>query len=221
MRYKTLFAGLFFALIIFTSLTPVVAAEVITITDTPFSDSQTLNADDDPSTWEEYIVYKIYLHAGDEINIVLEVPDNCDFDLLLQNSYDPSQTIREDNPNVVAKSVTWTTGGEESITYEADDSRNYYILVLAAEGNGTYTITVNVNPVTGLNLVTIGMIGGIVAVVVVIIIFFILKKRRKAPVTPYPSYQPTYPTATKFCPYCGAQVPAEAAVCPSCGSPLD
>jgi len=226
MRQKHLCVGFVIVVIFLVLSTPFVsAATVVEITKTPYTDSRELYADNDSSTWEDYVVYKIYLDANDIIHVKLEVPEDCDFDLLLLNDYDPSQYLSENSSNVIATSTSWTIGADEYIDYQVDSSGTYYILVLAALGNGTYTLSVDVEK--RFDMMTIGLIGGVIGIIILAVAVFFFRKRRPSvgvpayPTPVAPTEAPYAAAETRFCPYCGAQVPKDASVCPSCGSPLD
>jgi len=177
----------------------------------------------------EYMWYRFWFKKGQKIVVTLEVPSTADMDLYIQtdNSLDDSNNDGylddEGEYDLLAKSTSSTFGDDERIDWEVPSTGEYFIIVSAYEGYGTYTLHVreagriNVSLLIGV-VVVIGMIG-------IVGIFALLKhtKRKKeasVPILPLPPEPQTPVENLRYCPICGSRNSEDAVYCASCGARL-
>ncbi|MDY0340173.1 MAG: cell wall-binding repeat-containing protein [Coriobacteriia bacterium] len=99
----------------------------VSIPGSPFTG--TLDEDDDMDD-----VYSVHLEAGQPITVVLEGPDDADFDLFL---YGPNTTdVGVDS----SEQSAYSSSSYEQLTYTASTAGTYYVDVYSSSGSGSYTV---------------------------------------------------------------------------------
>ena len=95
------------------------------------------------TTYGDIDVYEIYMYQDENVELTLEVPSNCDFDLVFECEYNSV------NPQAGHEDHAWGSlneelGGDEELTGEVPHEGKYYISVMTYSGSGAYTLTVDI-----------------------------------------------------------------------------
>ncbi|MHB1017726.1 MAG: cell wall-binding repeat-containing protein [Coriobacteriia bacterium] len=80
--------------------------------------------------------YSVYLDAGEFIDVSMTGPVGTDFDVYLLPTGSTSGTTMDE-----CSAGSWSDGSDEHFVYRAPVAGTYYIVVVAYDGSGSYTLT--------------------------------------------------------------------------------
>jgi hypothetical protein len=95
------------------------------------------------TTYGDIDLYEIYMYDGESVEFTLEVPSNCDFDIVFECEYNSA------NPQAGHEEHVWGSfneelGGDEELSGEVPHEGKYYISVFTYSGSGEYTLTIDI-----------------------------------------------------------------------------
>lgn len=178
---------------------------------------------------KEYIWYRFWFTKGQMIEATLDVPSTADVDLYIQsdNTLDDSNNdgyIDDDGePDLLAVSNDYGYGEDERIEWECPSTNEYFVIVHAFEGDGTYTLRVREIGGGGGSGLLIGVGVGIIILIAVVVVIFLRIRKGKTE-----TQRPPPPTTTlqtpvegiRYCPVCGSGNTGDSMYCASCGAQL-
>ena len=162
--------------------------------------------------------YSIYVMSGSPvINIYLVDSENYGNFLNGEPFQYYSKGSSKQTSGITTGNITFTTHNTyyiiidnteniDAVTVYYDISYNIYEVKSSSGGNNTGAI--------------IGGVVGVIIIFVIIAVILGMKKKRNIPLPTKPSEPVKKEENTKFCPYCGREIPADATVCPYCGHKL-
>ena len=83
---------------------------------------------------------------GDLLNLTLEVPSSCDFDIWVATSTNLQENQAGRHVPLdsdVANSYSGGVGDDEDLEYDPEDNRHYYIAIHSHSGTGSYSLISN------------------------------------------------------------------------------